>query len=71
MSLPPSFVRFCAGADGLEATRGGGRGSGKWVSYSVVRAYLGIDNDTVWSIIRDDIPGLLTRLAALREQYPS
>lgn len=37
----------------------------------LVHAYLGIDNDTVWSIIRDDIPGLLTRLEALGEQYPS
>ena len=23
----------------------------------LIHAYLGIDNDTVWSIIRDDIPG--------------
>jgi uncharacterized protein with HEPN domain len=37
----------------------------------LVHAYLGIDNDTVWSIIRDDVPGLLSRLEALREQYPS
>lgn len=25
-------------------------------------AYLGIDPDTVWSIIRDDVPSLLARL---------
>lgn len=24
----------------------------------LVHAYLGIDNDTLWSIIRDDMPGL-------------
>jgi uncharacterized protein with HEPN domain len=37
----------------------------------LVHAYLGIDNDTVWSIIQDDIPDLLVRLQALRGEYPS
>ncbi len=34
----------------------------------LIHGYLGIDNDTLWSIIRDDIPGLLTELRQLREQ---
>jgi uncharacterized protein with HEPN domain len=29
--------------------------------------YLGIDNDTLWSIINSDIPSLLPHLLALRE----
>ena len=28
----------------------------------LVHAYLGIDDDTIWSIIQDDIPGLLLAL---------
>jgi len=28
----------------------------------LIHGYLGIDNDTLWSIIRDDIPGLLKAL---------
>lgn len=28
----------------------------------LIHAYLGIDNDTVWSIIEDDIPGLIGNL---------
>ena len=28
--------------------------------------YLGIDNDTVWSIIQDELPVLLQRLEAMR-----
>ena len=28
----------------------------------LIHAYLGIDNDTLWSIIRDDVPGLLDGL---------
>lgn len=31
----------------------------------LIHAYLGIDNDTVWSIIRDDIPALITALRQL------
>lgn len=33
------------------------------------RFYLGIHNDTLWSIIRDDVPALLRQLKILREQY--
>lgn len=28
----------------------------------LIHAYLGIDEDTIWSIIRDDIPALITKL---------
>jgi uncharacterized protein with HEPN domain len=28
----------------------------------LIHGYLGIDNDTVWSIVRDEIPNLLTQL---------
>lgn len=28
----------------------------------LIHGYLGIDNDTLWSIIRDDIPELLSKL---------
>ena len=31
----------------------------------LIHAYLGIDNDTVWSIIQDDVPGLVTALEQL------
>ena len=31
----------------------------------LIHAYLGIDNDTVWSIIQDDIPSLLETLERL------
>lgn len=34
----------------------------------LIHAYLGIDNDTLWSIIRGDIPTLLTQLRALKTQ---
>jgi len=34
----------------------------------LIHGYLGIDNDTLWSIIRDDIPGLLPELRKLKEQ---
>ena len=34
----------------------------------LIHAYLGIDNDTLWSIITDDIPVLLTELKKLRIQ---
>lgn len=33
----------------------------------LIHAYLGIDNDTLWSIIRDDVPVLLDDLRRLRE----
>jgi len=32
----------------------------------VIHGYLGIDNDTLWSIVRDDIPALLEMLKALK-----
>lgn len=32
----------------------------------LIHGYLGIDNDTLWSIIRDDIRPLLDKLAALK-----
>lgn len=32
----------------------------------LIHAYLGIDNDTLWSIVRGDIPALLPQLIALR-----
>lgn len=33
----------------------------------LIHGYLGIDNDTLWSIIKSDIPTLLPHLLALRE----
>lgn len=35
----------------------------------LIHGYLGIDNDTLWSIIRDDIPALLPLLESLRKAY--
>jgi uncharacterized protein with HEPN domain len=32
----------------------------------LIHGYLGIDNDTLWSIIRSDIPAALPRLIALK-----
>jgi len=32
----------------------------------LIHGYLGIDNDTLWSIIESDIPVLLTQLARLK-----
>ena len=32
----------------------------------LIHGYLGIDNDTLWSIIRDDTPALIERLSALK-----
>ncbi len=34
----------------------------------VIHGYLGIDNDTSWSIIQDDIPALPPELRNLKEQ---
>ena len=34
----------------------------------LIHGYLGIDDDTLWSIIRGDIPALLPRLRALKNQ---
>ena len=33
----------------------------------LIHGYLGIDNDTLWSIIQDDIPALLPQLHKLNE----
>jgi uncharacterized protein with HEPN domain len=35
----------------------------------LIHAYLGIDDDTLWSIIRDDIPELLKALERLRQGH--
>ncbi len=32
----------------------------------LIHGYLGIDNDTLWSIIQDDIPGLITALQDIK-----
>lgn len=39
----------------------------------LIHGYLGIDNDTLWSIIEDDVPDLLTQLRELRRRsaHPS
>ena len=34
----------------------------------LIHAYLGIDNDTIWSIIQDDVPVLLKALETLSMQ---
>lgn len=33
----------------------------------LIHAYLGIDEDTIWSIIQDDVPGLLEALEAMQQ----
>lgn len=33
----------------------------------LIHGYLGIDNDTLWSIIKSDIPALLPHLISLRD----
>jgi uncharacterized protein with HEPN domain len=35
----------------------------------LIHGYLGIDNDTLWSIIQDDIPALLIALTELHKRY--
>jgi uncharacterized protein with HEPN domain len=37
----------------------------------LIHGYLGIDNDTLWSIVRDDTPSLLTELQALKKAADS
>jgi len=37
----------------------------------IVHAYLGIDNDTIWSILRDDLPGLIADVEALKLRLAS
>ena len=34
----------------------------------LIHAYLGIDNDTIWSIVHSDVPDLITKLRALVRQ---
>jgi uncharacterized protein with HEPN domain len=34
----------------------------------LIRGYLGIDNDTLWSIVQSDIPTLLPQLLELRDR---
>lgn len=34
----------------------------------LIHAYLGIDNDTLWSIIQDDVPELITSLRLVDKQ---
>jgi len=36
----------------------------------LIHAYLGIDNDIIWSIIRDDVPSLLTELKQIKQDPP-
>lgn len=36
----------------------------------LIHGYLGIDNDTLWSIIRSDIPALLPNLLVLKQGRP-
>lgn len=36
----------------------------------LIHGYLGIDNDTLWSIVHDDVPTLLTQLRELRHRQP-
>lgn len=37
----------------------------------LVHGYLGIDNDTLWSIIQQDVPELLPKLEALQNAHQS
>jgi uncharacterized protein with HEPN domain len=37
----------------------------------LIHGYLGIDDDTLWSIIRDDVPELLPLLRALKNEAQS
>jgi uncharacterized protein with HEPN domain len=34
----------------------------------LIHSYLGIDNDTLWSIIRSDVPDLLPKMRVLRKR---
>lgn len=35
----------------------------------LIHAYLGIDDDTLWSVVASDVPALLPMLRALREAH--
>ena len=37
----------------------------------IIHAYLGTDNDTIWSIVRDDLPGLIDGLETLKLKLAS
>ncbi len=37
----------------------------------LIHGYLGIDNDTLWSITRDDVPELLPKLKAFKDAVNS
>ncbi|BBE11054.1 hypothetical protein HH1059_12540 [Halorhodospira halochloris] len=37
----------------------------------LIHGYLGIDDDTLWSIIQDDVPRLLPQLKALKDEVQS
>ncbi len=37
----------------------------------IIHGYLGIDEDTLWSIIRDDVPELMPLLSALKHEVQS
>jgi uncharacterized protein with HEPN domain len=37
----------------------------------LIHGYLGIDDDTLWSIIQDDVPELLPLLKALKDETQS
>jgi uncharacterized protein with HEPN domain len=34
----------------------------------LIHAYLGIDDDTIWSIVQDDVPELLEKLKQIEDQ---
>lgn len=36
----------------------------------LIHAYLGIDEDTLWSIIRDDLPALREHLGQMQKRWP-
>jgi uncharacterized protein with HEPN domain len=40
----------------------------EWRFYLEIHGYLGIDNDTLWSIVETDIPLLLTSLRDLKSK---
>ena len=37
----------------------------------LIHGYLGIDNDTLWSIVQSDIPALLANLRELKTKLPA
>jgi uncharacterized protein with HEPN domain len=37
----------------------------------LIHGYLGIDDDTLWSIIQDDVPDLLSHLKEIRDSLNS